>query len=334
MSALRPEGVRKAAAGLLAAASVIALSVTAAQAQQSKAPSGPIEIVVGSSAGSTPDVLMRRAAQIWNQSGIITNPIVVQNRTGAAWANAFRYVLEKPNDDKIVVSLAEPIWSTPIVQGTELLYNKFVPLGIWVQTQLIVIAQPGHKANTLAEMAALAKASPKQIKMSGSTPGTTDEQVLGLIKAATGTDITYIPHDGGGAAMTTFLGGNTDMITATIDEALPQIKAGKAKPLAILNDQRRPEAELKGIPTAKEQGVNVTWGQYFGLAGAPGLDPAVAKWWDEKITALTQNDAWKKAIQENFQGSTHTRGEELKTLMKNVHDSRVQILRQLGASKI
>ena len=319
-----------------AAASIIALSTATAVAQEARAPKGPIEIVVGSSAGSTPDVLLRRAAQIWNQSGIITNPIIVQNRTGAAWANAFRYVLERPKEEQehVVVSLAEPIWSTPIVQGTELLYNKFVPLGIWVQTQLIVLAQPGHKANTLAEMAALAKASPKQIKMSGSTPGTTDEQVLGLIKGATGTDITYIPHDGGGAAMTTFLGGNTDMITATIDEALPQIKAGKAKPLAILNEQRRPEAELKDIPTAKEQGVDVIWGQYFGLAGAPGLDPAIVKWWDEKITALTKNEAWQKAIQDNFQGSTHTRGEELKALMQRVHESRVQILRQLGAAKI
>ena len=197
-----------------------------------------------------------------------------------------------------------------------------------------MIAQPNHKANTLAEMVALAKANPKQIKVSGATPAGTDQQVLGLIMAATGTDITYVPHDGGGAAMTTFLGGNTDMITATIDEALPHIKGGKAKPMAILNEQRRPEVDVKDIPTAKEQGINVTWGQYFGLAGAPGLDPAIAKWWDEKITALTKNEAWQKAIQDNFQGSTHTRGEELKALMQRVHESRVQILRQLGAAKI
>ena len=304
-----------------------------ALAQEARAPVGPIEIVVPSSAGSTPDVLMRRAAQIWNEEKIIENPIVIQNRPGGAWTVGMNYVLDRPGDENIVLSLAEPVFSTPIVQGTEPVYNKFTPLGVFVQTQLMVIAQPDHEANNLAELVAIAKEKPQQVKMAGSSKGSTDDQVSGLIEKAGDVDLTFIPHDGGGAAQSTFLGGNTDVITVTIDEALPHIEAGKAKPLALLTEERRPEPALKDIPTAKEQGVNVVWGQVFGLVGAPDLDPAVAKWWDEKITALVESDAWKKSIEENYLGSTYTHGDALPAFMDEVNSSRKTILEQIGAAK-
>jgi putative tricarboxylic transport membrane protein len=320
-------------AGAAAAISAAFLLSGASVAQEARAPVGPIEIVIPSSAGSTPDVLWRRAAQIWNEEKIIENPIVIQNRPGGAWTVGMNYVLERPGDENIILALAEPVFSTPIVQGTEPVYNKFTPIGVPVQTQLIVLAQPDHEANNLAELVAIAKEKPQQVKMAGSSKGSTDDQVAGLIEKAGGVDITFIPHDGGGAAQATFLGGNTDIVTVTIDEALPHMEAGKAKPLAILTEERRTEDALKDIPTAKEQGVDVVWGQIHGLVGAPDLDPAVAKWWDEKLTALVESEAWKKSIADNYLGGEYTHGEELPAFMDEVNSSRKDVLTLIGAAK-
>jgi putative tricarboxylic transport membrane protein len=302
-------------------------------AQAERAPEGPIEISVGCSAGCTPDVLMRRAASIWNAAGIITNPIVVVNREGGGMTAAMNYVLSRPGDENNLMALAEPVFSTPLVQGTDPLYDDFVPLGVFVQTQLIVLAQPDHAATNLAEMVEIARANPQRVMMAGSSAGGTDEQVLGLIAQAAGDDVemTFIPHSGGGAAQTTFLGGNTDMVTVTINEALPHIEAGNARPIAILIRERRQEPALADIPTAIEQGIDVTWGQVFGLLGAPELDPEVRDWWSARITELTETEEWQAFIAENYLGGDVYVGEGLPAAMDRFHEDRVAVLRLIGA---
>lgn len=320
--------------GMVAAAGLLGLTAFAAQAQDARAPQGSIEITVASSAGSTPDVLMRRAAQILNQEKIVEQPVVVVNRPGGAWTVGMNYVLERAGDENLLMVMAEPVISSPIAQGTATAYDKLTPLGIFVQTQLIVVGKPDGEANNLKELVELARAKPQHVKVAGANAASTDAQVAGLIEKAAGIDLTYIPHDGGGAAQATFLGGNTDMITLTIDEALPLIQSGKGKALAILNAERRPEPELKDIPTAKEQGIDVVWGQVFGMLGAPGLDPAVVKWWDEKIAALVATPAWQESLKKNFLGGEYSDSAASKELLEKMHQSRLEVLRAIGAAKL
>jgi len=112
------------------------------------------------------------------------------------------------------------------------------------------------------------------------------------------------------------------------------MQSGKARPLAIFNQARRTETALKDIPTAKEQGVDVVWGQVFGLLGAPGLDPAVLAWWTDRIRALTASDAWKASIAENLLGGEVYVGPGLPAQMKTFHEQRLEVLRAIGAAKL
>lgn len=320
-------------AWLAIAIGVAAVFTGDAAAQDARAPEGPIEIVVGCSAGCTPDILMRRAAQIWNEEGIIENPIVVVNQPGGGMTAAMNTVLGKPGDENTLMALAEPVFSTPIVQGTDLTYNQFTPLGVFVQTQLIVVGQPDHEAQTLSEMVEFARQNAGQVLMAGSSAGGTDEQVMGLIEKAGDVDMTFVPHSGGGAAQATFLGGNTAMIPLTIDEALPHIEAGKARPLAILTPERREAEALADIPTAREQGVDVVWGQVFGLLGTPDLAPELVAWWTDKITALTESQAWQDSLEQNFLGGDVYVGDELPAQMDTFHEQRLEVLRLIGAAK-
>lgn len=312
-------------------AGVLLLS-TSAVAQEAGAPTGPIEITVASSAGSTPDVLMRQLAEIMNSQGIVENPIVVVNRPGGAWSVGMNWVLERAGDANTLMAFAEPVISTPIVQGAEPSYDDLTPLGMFIQTQLIVLAQPDHEADTLAELVEIARAEPGAVLVSGANSGSTDDQVRGLIEQAADVQLTYLPHDGGGAATATFLGGNTDIITLTIDEALPLIEAGSAKPLAILNEERRTEPELADIPTAQEQGLDVVWGQYFGIMGAGDLDPATVAWWDEKIAQMVETEAWAELAQSSYLGTDYMNSQEMAEFLPTMHESRLQILTAIGAT--
>jgi putative tricarboxylic transport membrane protein len=312
--------------------SLALLASTSAFAQDAGAPEGPIEITVASSAGSTPDVLMRQMAEILNTQGIVENPIVIVNRPGGAWSIGMNYVLERAGDANTLMAFAEPVISTPIVQGAEPSFDDLTALGIFVQTQLVVLAQPDHEANTLAELVEIARAEPGAVLVSGANSGSTDDQVRGLIEQAAGVTLTYVPHDGGGAATATFLGGNTDIITLTIDEALPLIEAGTAKPLAILNEERRTEEGLADIPTATEQGIEVVWGQYFGVMGTGDLDPATVAWWDDKIGQLVETPEWQALAEANYYGTNYMDSAGMAAFLPEMNQSRVDILTAIGAT--
>jgi len=304
-----------------------------ASAQDGRAPEGPIEITVGSSAGSTPDVLMRRAAKILNDKGIVTNPIVVQNRTGGSWAVATNHVLSRPGDKNTLMSIAEPVFSTPIVQGFKNAYDQLTPLGIFVQGDLVVLLQPNHQAASLKDLMEMARQRPKSIKIAGASVGSTDSMASGLLEKAGNVKFNYIPYDGGSAAQASFLGGNVDMIVLTPDEALPLARGGKGKIVAILTAKRSEASELKDIPTAKEQGFDVEWGQIFGVSGAPNLDPALVAWWQDKLARMVETEEWQSMLKSSHYRGEYVQGGALKGYLDEHYKRRLAILRELGVAK-
>jgi putative tricarboxylic transport membrane protein len=322
---------------LLTAATLAAIGIGAmsdARAVEPRAPSGPIEVSVGSSAGGTPDVMMRRMAQVLAKTGLVKEPsIVVANRTGGSWMVASNWVLGKPGDENTYLAIAQPMLTTPISQGLPNVFDKLTPLSLFVQADLVIVVRPDIAAKTLKEFVEVAKKKPRSIRQAGAQVGSTDYMVTGLLQKAGGIEINYVPFDGGGAAQTAFLGGNVDMMVLTIDEALPLQASGKARIIAVLNENRRTDEALKGIPTAREQGYDVVWGQAWGLLGAANLDPAVVAWWDDKLGKMVQTDEWKKMIAENYLRSEYTNSAETKVLLTKIYQEHLDLLRALGLSK-
>lgn len=326
---------RRSFAAALAFASSLALGAALpCAAQEMRAPSGPIEITVGSSAGGTPDVMMRRMSQVLTESGIVTEPpIVVVNRTGGSWMVASNYVLARSGDENTYLTIAQPMLTTPITQGLPNTFEKLTPLSIFVQADLVIAVQPDSPAKSLSDLVATAKEKPRSVRQAGAQLGSTDNLVTGLLEKAGGVQINYIPFDGGGQAQTAFLGGNSDFIVLTIDEALALQKSNQARIVALLNEQRRTEAELKDIPTAREQGLDVVWGQAWGLMGAENLDPAVVAWWDDKLGKMVQTDQWKKIVADNYLRSEYTGSAETKPLLAGIYQQHLTLLRDLGLAK-
>ena len=317
----------------LALAGCVAALALPAAAQQARAPKGPIEITVGTSPGGTPDVIMRRVAKMLADEKIVDLPMAVVNRTGGSWTVSNNFVMGKKGDEQIIYCYAAPVFTSPIVQGTANVYDKFTPIAIFVQGDLMVIVQPDQPAKTLKDLMAVAKQKERSIKVAGAQLGATDSQAIGILEKAAGVKFNYVAFDGGGAAMATFLGKNVDIVILNPDEALPHIKAGKAKALAVLSSARRTEPDFKDVPTAKEQGISAEWGQAWGIAGPPGLDPAVAKWWEQKIVQLTNTAAWKKALADNYHRGEVVIGDKLKPWLDAHYKMHLTTLKDLGIAK-
>lgn len=320
-----------ATAGALAAASLWTIS---AHGQDMRAPQGDIEITVGSGAGATPDIIMRRVAKILNDEKLVKQPIVIQNRTGGGWTVAANYVLGHPGSENILFGIVPTVFATPIAQGRENTYEKVTPIGMLVSFDHLVVVKADSPMNTLTDFVEAAKKNEGSVSMAGANVGSTDHIINSLIEKASGVKLNYIPFDGGGGQIiSALLGGTVTAITLPPDEAISLIAGGKAKAIAVLSEQRRTEPEFKDVPTAKELGYDVVWNSYYGIAGPPALDPAVAAWWDDAVTKMVATPAWDQMVKESFLTSAHVPAAEAPAVMNKIYERYLNVLRQLDLAK-
>lgn len=146
----------KLSASLALCATLIGVPSAFAQ-EEMRAPEGPIEFTVGSGAGGSPDIIMRTIAQIMNEEGIVENPIVIQNRSGGGHSNAYNHVLGLPGNESTLLTLASPVFTTPIVQGTDSVIDQITPIAGFVQSELVLLTTPDSPYNSLQDFVAAAK---------------------------------------------------------------------------------------------------------------------------------------------------------------------------------
>ncbi len=248
-------------------------------AQTPRAPVGPIEITVGTGAGGTPDVVMRQVAKVLNESGLVPNPIVVQNphRRIVDGGGEVRDRQGRPRQ-RAARALAGPIWGTPITQGVDTFYDKVTPIAMFVRGEVAVAVHgPDSPINNLERARSPGRrARAHGMKIAGAQVGAVDHIVTGMIREAPAMPkFNYILFDGGGAAQIAFLGRNSDMIVLGVAEAIELRKQNKIKVIALFSEQRRPDLELGDVPTAREQGYGTSSGIGPGASPVdlPGLDP-------------------------------------------------------------
>ncbi len=257
-------------AGVSAAALCGCLAAGIAFAQ-SDYPHKPIRIVVPVAPGGGTDytarLIGRKLSEAWGQS------VIVDNRPGAA-GNLGVEIAAKAQPDGY--TLVMPITSFPINPS---LYaklpfdtvNDLSPIVLAASAPLLLVVNPSVAAKSVSELVALAKAKPGQLNYANSGSGTTAHLAGELFKRMAGVDIVSVAYRGGGPAVIDLIAGQVQMFFSTIPAALPQVKAGKLRALAVTSSKRVPE--LPDMPTTSESGLPgfevVGWFGLFAPAGTP-----------------------------------------------------------------
>ena len=234
-------------------------------------PARPVRIIVPVAAGGGADFTARLIAQklseAWGQ------PVVVDNRPGAAGNLGVEIAAKAPADG---YTLVLPITSFPVNAS---LYAKlpfdtvkdFAPVALAGYFPLLLVVNPGVAATSVRDLIALAKAKPGQLNYANSGSGTTAHLAAELFKRMAGVDIVNIAYKGGGPAVIDLVAGNVQIYFSTIPAALPQVKAGRLRALAVTSTKR--VAALSDLPTVAEAGLPgfevVGWVAFFAPAGTP-----------------------------------------------------------------
>ena len=152
--------------------------------------------------------------------------------------------------------------------------KDFTPVAMVGGTPNIIVLNPGVPANTFTEFMAYAKTHPDSVSYGSSGQGTLTHLVMEQLKEATGINVAHVPYRGIGPALTDLLGGQTQVAAPGLAAALPHIKAGKLRPIAITGEKRHPL--VPNVPTLAELGFTGFDGvQWYGIVGPANLPPAL-----------------------------------------------------------
>jgi putative tricarboxylic transport membrane protein len=183
---------------------------------------------------------------------------------------------------------------------------------------------------SMADLVAKLKAEPGSVSWGGGSAGGTDQILTGLIAKAVDVDptkVNYIAHSGGGEALSSILGGHVTVGVNGVAELMPQVKAGKLRPLAVSS-----EARLAGldVPTLKEQGVDVALTNWRGVMAPPRIRSADKKALAEMIAGMVKSDAWQETLKSRGWIDLYQPEEEFAAFLEEDQAQVAGILKEIG----
>lgn len=292
-------------------------------------PAKPIKVVVPYPPGGVVDVIARVIGE--RMSHDVGQPVVVENRTGAASNIGTEAVARSPADGYTLV-LASPAHSVNISLYSGLSWHpvkSFAPVVMVGIIPSVIVAHPSVPASSLTELIAHAKARPGQLNYGSAGAGSSIHLAAEMLKQMAGIHVVHIPYGGQPAALAALVAGDVQMMPLTMALAKARVQAGQLRPLAVTTPKR--SAAMPDIPTVAESGYPgyevSTWFAYLAPAGTPA--EVVAKL-NRDITAAMRHPEVEKRLQNIGAELNPGSPEDLKRFLENDVQRWAKVVKQAG----
>ena len=273
-------------------APALTAALTAAAPAAFAYPDKTITIVVPTAAGGGNDAMARTIAQ--KLGPLLKQTVIVDNRAGGNGAIASEFVARAPADGHtLIFGYIATHAMNPALQ--KLRYDPvadFAPIGLVAYSPTLMVANPGVKAKDVKDLVSQLKAKPDAYTYASAGTGTAPHYAAELFKLNAGVVMTGAPYKGAAPALTDTIAGHTQLMFPSMYSAMPHVKSGKLKALAVAGPKRSPH--LPDVPTLKEAGVDgVEVQQWYGFF-APAKTPKPVI--DQLNKALNQVLADKEVV--------------------------------------
>jgi tripartite-type tricarboxylate transporter receptor subunit TctC len=249
---------------------VIAGAAQLASAQEY--PTKPVRVIVPFSAGAPIDILFRIISpKLYESMG---QAFIADNRPGGAgWMATDAAARAAPDGYTLYIAAVGQLVQTPILHG-KTLFNpskEFAPIGQVCTGPLVFALHPSLPVKSVKDLVALAKRRPGQLNYATGGVGDLNHLLGEMFRLLTGTNIVHVPYKGGGDAVSSVLGGETDMVISGVPPLIAHAKAGKLRVIVTSGRNRIPN--LPEVPTMAEAGFPdaevVVWYGLFAPAATP-----------------------------------------------------------------
>ena len=258
--------------------------------------------------------------------------VLVENKPGAAGAIGTRMVAAAAPDGNTLVlgTLATHGINTSVYKDLQYdAQRDFAPIALVASIPIVVVANPSVPVNDIAGLIQLAKQQPGKLHFGASGLGTVNHLAGELFKSTAKVDIPFVPYKGSAPALTDLLGGQIELMFDLLPSALPHIRAGKLKALAVTTATR--SALLPDVPTLDESGLRgyaVT--SWFGLLAPAGTPPAGVAALNADIAAILQSPDVRELMSRQGAEPYYSTAGEFARVIKTDTETWAALVNQLG----
>ncbi|MDB5809288.1 MAG: hypothetical protein JWN94_1410 [Betaproteobacteria bacterium] len=249
----------------------VALGATYLEAGAQTYPSRPLRIIVPQSAGGSTDLVARPLGKKLAEA--LGQAVVIDNRPGAGSVIGTDLVAKAAPDGYTLLAVAASVTMSPSLYKLPFdPVRDLAPISQLTSLPNILVVHPSLPVNSVAEFIAYAKARPNQLNFGSSGVATGTHLSMELLMYMTGIRLTHVPYKGGSLNVNALIAGETQVNFSTISTALPHVKSGRLRALAVSTAKR--SAAAPDVPTIAESGVkDYDYSSWIGLL-APAGTPA------------------------------------------------------------
>ncbi len=282
---------------LLVGAICLSAAPALAQTPPQPYPSKPIKLIVPWPAGGITDTAGRVIAQRLSEQ--MSGSVVVDNRSGAAGVIGAEAAAHSPADGYTLLLASAETHAIAPNMNTKLSYDPlkdFVAIAPFAINPFSLVSRPDFPASTARELIALVKSQPGKFTYSSAGLGSASQIGMETLKSVAGLNVLHVPFQGQAPAITSLLGGHTDLQMLPAGSAVAMRKAGKLKVYAVTTQTRF--FDLPDVPTLKEEGFeSMNFANWFGLVAPVNVPPAVTQRLTTDMTAILKSPDTRVALQ-------------------------------------
>jgi putative tricarboxylic transport membrane protein len=290
-----------------------------------------VKVMVPANPGGGWDSTGRALTAAMQSAGSIKT-FQIDNKGGAAGTIGLAQFVNSSKGDPSAIMVGGMVMVGGIIQNKSAVdLSQVTPLARLTEEYLVVVVPASSPHKSMKDLMAAFKANPGSVSFGGGSAGGTDHILAGMLAKSVGVEggkVNYVPFKGGGEAVAAIIGGHVAAGISGVSEFQQHITSGKMRALAVSGPVKQ-----AGIPTLKEQGIDIVLGNWRGVFGAPGITTAQRDELIKAIEAGVKSKAWEESLKKNEWMNTWLAGDEYKKFLDADVKRITEILASLGLGK-
>jgi tripartite-type tricarboxylate transporter receptor subunit TctC len=292
-------------------------------------PSKPVRMIIAVPPGGPADTLSRLIQPKLTEA--MGQTFVLDNRPGANGNIAYEMAARAVPDGYTIVAVAAGVAINPSLYR-DVRYDPlkdFAPLSLGITVPNILVVHPTVAARSVRELIDLAKARRGELVFASAGNGTSGHLALELFKSSAGIDLVHVPYKGGGPALAELIGGQVQALFSIALTAIPQVKAGKVRALAITSGKR--SAVAPELPTVAESGIPgfevLGW---FGWLAPARTPQTIVTRLNREIVRILEQPAMHERLVGLGSDPAPSTPQQFAAFIKSEHDKWEQVIKKAG----
>ena len=302
---------------------------------QGWSPDRNVEIVIGFPPGGGFDKTARALKQLLDATKLVNSSITVVNKPGGGTSIAYTYVSQRPGDGHTVMIVGTALLTNHIMGKSPLNYTDFTPIASLFNDYVAFSVNTASPIKNGTDLIERLKQDPKSVVAGTAVIGAGSHLAVALLLKALGRnakDLKAVAFKGGSDALISLLGGHIDLVATSTGATAPHLVAGRLRVVAVAAPTRLGGA-FAGVPTWKEQGMELVFGLPRNIMGPKGMASTRSAYWEDALRKVTETAEWKADLEKHLWSDNFVTGAQFRKDLDREYANFQSVLTDLGLAK-